>query len=76
MTPVERGHQRLDGRCRIGQFLLAIWQRPVQSVGKKSARLGHGGQDAWEFNKENLCSELFESVMDNYYYGMLGDLRS
>jgi hypothetical protein len=43
----------------------------VQSVGKKSSRLRHGGQDAWELKK--ISAALFECVMDNYY-GMLREL--
>ena len=45
----------------------------VQSVGRRSRRTGHQGQDAWELKQ--ISDELFDTVMDNYY-GKLAELPS
>ena len=45
----------------------------VQSVGRRSQRTGHQGQDAWELKQ--ISDELFDTVMDNYY-GKLAELPS
>lgn len=48
-------------------------QDSVKSVGRRSARTGNTGQDAWEMKE--ISDELFDKVMENYY-GMLAELPS